>query len=90
MVIANEFVIECLRHDPDKLFGGVFGEEVAEVHHRSVVFAAEPRLFYALALTSDVSVVATGNLFACTEVLPKAVFEKTLGQSEFEESSVGS
>ena len=90
MVIAQIFVVECLRHDPDKLFGGVFGEEVTEVHHRGVVFAAEPRFLLALALTTDVAVVATGNLFSRTEVLPKAVFQKTLRESEFEESSVGS
>ena len=78
MIVADVLVIEGLGDNTDELVGDVVGEEVAEVHDRGVVFSGEPRLFLALAVASDVTVIASWNLFACAEVLPKAVFEEGL------------
>ena len=89
VIVAEEFVIEGLGDDADELVGDVVGEEVAEVHDGGVILAAEPRFLFALALTTDVTVVAARNLFACAEVLPKAVFEEGLGQAKFDEASIG-
>ena len=79
MIVADVLVIEGLGDNANELVGDVVGEEVAEVHDGGVVLAAEPRLFLALAVASDVALVATGYLLACAEVLPKTVFEESLG-----------
>ena len=81
MIISHIFIIESLGDNADELVGDVVGEEVAEVHDGSVVFAAEPRFLFALAFTADVTLVATRNLLAGTEVLPKTIFEESLGKT---------
>ena len=78
MIIAHILVVKCLGDDTDELVSDVVGEEVAEVHDGSVVLTAEPGLLFALAFTSDVTLVSTRNLLARTEVLAKAIFEEGL------------
>ena len=78
MIIADVLVVKGLGDDTDELVGDVVGEEVAEVHDGGVVLATEPRLLFALSFSADIALVATGYLFACAKVLPKAVFEKGL------------
>ena len=78
MIVADVLVIEGLGNNANELVGDVVGEEVAEVHDGGVVLAAEPRLFLALAVAADVTVIASWNLLSCTKVLPKAVFEESL------------
>ena len=89
MIISHIFIIESLGDNADELVGDVVGEEVTEVHDGSVVLAAEPRFLFALALTADVAVVATGNLLSSTIVLPKTVFKESLGKSNFYKAFVG-
>ena len=78
VIIAHILVIECLGDDTDELVSDVVGKDVAEVHDGSVVLTAEPGLLLALAFTPDVALVSTRNLLACTEVLPKTIFEEGL------------
>ena len=78
VIVAEVLVIEGLGDYADELLGDVVGEEISEVHYRRIVFATEPGLFLALALSAYIAVIATRYLFACTEVLPKSVFEERL------------
>ena len=61
MIVADVLVVEGLGDDTDELVSDVVGEEVAEVHDGSVVLTAEPGLLFALAFTSDVTLVSTRN-----------------------------
>lgn len=78
MIVADVLVVECLGDDTDELVSDVVGEEVTEVHDGSVILTAEPGLLLALAFTADVAMITSWNLFARTEVLPKAIFEEGL------------
>ena len=78
VIVTDVFVIEGLGDNADELVGDVVGEEVAEVHDGGVVFSGEPGLFLAFPISANVAVVASWNLFACAEVLPKAIFEEGL------------
>ena len=57
----RRFVIKCLGDNTDELVSDVVGEEVTEVHDGSVILKAEPWLLFALAFTSDVTLVSTRN-----------------------------
>ena len=89
MIVAEMLVVKGLGDDADELVGDVVGEEITEVHDGSVILAREPRFLLSLAVTADVAVVATRDLLASAEVLPKAVFKESLGESYFDEASVG-
>lgn len=78
VIIAHILVVKCLGDDTDELMSDVVGEEVTEVHDGSVVLTAESGLLLALAFTADVTMITSWNLFARTEVLPKAIFEEGL------------
>ena len=78
VIVADVFVIEGLGYYSDELMGDVVGEEISEIHYACVILATEPGLFLALALSADVAVIASWNLFSCAEVLPKSVFEEGL------------
>ena len=70
MIVTDIFVIEGLGDYADELLGDVVGEEITEIHYRRIVFATEPRLFLALALSANVAVIASWYLFSSAEVLP--------------------
>ena len=78
MIVADVLVVEGLGDDTDEPVSDVVGEQVTEVHDGSVVLTAEPGLLLALAFTADVAMITSWNLFARTEVLPKAIFEEGL------------
>ncbi len=88
VIVAEVFVVQGLGDDADELVGDVVGEEITEVHDGSVVFSGEPRFLLSLAVTADVAVITSWDFFTSTKVLPKAVFEKRLGETEFNEASV--
>ena len=89
VIVANILVVEGSGDDADKFVGDVVGEEVAEIHDGSVILSGEPRFLLALALTPDVSGVASWDFLSSAKVLPKSVFEEGLRESDFDETSVG-
>ena len=89
VIVAEMLVVKGLGDDADELVGDVVGEEITEVHDRSVILAREPRFLLSLAVTADVATVATGDLLAGAIVLPKTVFKESLGKSYFNKASVG-
>ena len=89
VIVAEMLVVQGLGNDADELVGDVVGEKITEVHDGSVILAREPRFLLSLAVAADVATVATGDFLAGAIVLPKTVFKKTLGESYFDEASVG-
>ena len=74
MIVSEIFVVKRLGDHAHKLLGHVVSKEIAEVHDRGVILARKPRFLFALALSSNVPLIASWNLCTCTKVRPKSVF----------------
>ena len=78
-----------ITHDACEGLSDVLFIELLQSHDGSVVFAGEPAAALAFLGSAKIATVATGRLAARAVVLPQAVFEEGLGQSDLEEATVG-
>ena len=89
MIISTIIVIELFGNHTNKRLADVISQEVTEVEDRGVVFFREPLFGDTALFTADVAIVSSGDFLSCAEVLPKAVFEESLGEADFYETTVG-
>lgn len=60
-----------------------------DIHHRSIILAAEPLAALSPLGSAKIATIATGRFAARAVVQPQAVFEEGLGQPNLEEATVG-
>jgi len=89
MIISPVFVIEGLGYNTDERLADVISQEVTEVEDRGIILAREPLLSDSSLFTTYIPGVASGDFFSGAEVLPKSVFEESLGEADFYETTVG-
>ena len=89
-VISGEiFLVQSVSDDSAELPSEVLFKELLDVHHRGIIFGAEPLTPLATLRSADVARVSSWCLTSCSIVLPKTVFEEGLRQTDLKESAVG-
>ena len=89
MISAKNFIVERISDDSAELPSEVVFKELLDVHHRGIVFGAEPLAPLATLRSPYVARVSTWCFLASAVVLPKTVFEEGLRQTDLKESAVG-
>ena len=89
MISAKNFIVERISYDSAELPSEVLFKELLDVHHRGIIFGAEPLTPLATLCPADVARVSSWCFLASAVVLPKTIFEECLRQPDLKESAVG-
>ena len=89
MIAAELLLVQRIRYDALELAAEGVGHEFLDVHDGHVVLTTEPVAFFAYLRAAKVAAVAAWYFLSGAVVLPQAVFEKCLGESDFGEFAVG-
>ena len=89
MITAELLLVQRIRYDALELAAEGVGHEFLDVHDGHVVFAAEPMAFFAYLWFAKITIIAAWYFLSGAVVLPQAVFEKCLGETDFGEFAVG-
>ena len=89
-VISGEiFLVQSVSDNSAELPSEVLFKEFLDVHHRGIIFGAEPLTPLATLRPADVARVSSWCFFSSAVVLPKTIFEECLRQPDLKESAVG-
>ena len=89
MLLSEVFLIQRVSNYAAELPSEVLFKELFDVHHRCIIFGAEPFAPLATLRSADVARVTSRSLTTSAIVLPKTIFEECLRQPDLKESAVG-
>ena len=89
MISTEIFLVKGISDDSAELPCEVLFKELLDVHHRGIIFGAEPFTPLATLCPTDVAWVSSRCLTTSAIVLPKTIFEEGLRQTDLKESAVG-
>ena len=89
VISAKNFIVERISDDSAELPSEVVFKELLDIHHRGIIFGAEPLTPLATFRPADVARVTSRSLTTSAIVLPKTIFEECLRQPDLKESAVG-
>ena len=89
MISTEIFLVKGISNYSVELPSEVLFHKLLDIHHRGIIFGAEPLTPLATLRPADVARVSSWCLTASAVVLPKTIFEECLRQPDLKESAVG-
>ena len=89
MISTEIFLVKGISNYSAELPSEVLFKKFLDIHHRGIIFGAEPLAPLATLCPTDVARVSSWCFPSSAVVLPKTIFEECLRQTDLKESAVG-